>query len=151
LVGLFPGAGHESRRWPLSRFADLADFLVRNDQVRVVVFLGPEEGALITELRSMFPPGTVIVDRLNIRELAAAQARLAVFVSNDTGPMHIAAAAGVPVVLLLDRRAPESYIPIIEAKRVISNATITDIQVEEVYDATRELLSQGRTAALFAS
>ena len=43
LVGLFPGAGHPSRRWPLERFAELADFLIRNDHVRILVFVGPEE------------------------------------------------------------------------------------------------------------
>ena len=55
LVGLFPGAGHESRRWPLELFAQLADSLARNDEVRPVVFAGPEERALIPQMRSLFP------------------------------------------------------------------------------------------------
>ena len=151
LIGLFPGAGHESRRWPLERFAQLADALIRNDGARPIVFAGPEERELVPQMRRLFPAGTVILDRLTIRQLAAAQARLAVFVSNDTGPMHIAAAVGAPVVLLLDRRAPESYVPLSEAKRVIYSVTIPEIPVEEVYDATRELLAAGRTEALFAS
>jgi ADP-heptose:LPS heptosyltransferase len=111
LVGLFPGAGHPSRCWPLDRFAELADFLARNDQVRVLVFLGPEERAFVPDVRRRFPPTALVLDRLTIPELAAAQARLAVFVSNDTGPMHLASAVGTPVVLLLDKRAPQSYLP----------------------------------------
>src|SRR6266700_229358 len=102
LVGLFPGAGHPSRRWPLEQFASLADFLIRNDQVRVLVFLGPEERAIVKDIRRQFPPSIVILDQLTIPQLAAAQARLAAFVSNDTGPMQIASAVGTPVVLLLD-------------------------------------------------
>jgi ADP-heptose:LPS heptosyltransferase len=43
LVGLFVGAGHVLRRWPIERYAALADFLIRNDRVRVIVFAGPEE------------------------------------------------------------------------------------------------------------
>lgn len=151
LVGLFPGAGHPSRRWPLEQFASLADFLVRNDQVRVLVFLGPEEKSFVSEIKRQFPPSTVILDHLSIPELAAAQARLAAFVSNDTGPMHIASAVGTPVVLLLDKRAPASYLPQGDRHRVIYNNVIEDITVDEVYEATRSILASGRTAALFAS
>jgi len=151
LVGLFPGAGHPSRRWPLSQFASLADFLIRNDQVKVLVFLGPEERALVRDIRQLFPPAVVVLDHLTIPQLAAAQARLAAFVSNDTGPMHIASAVGTPVVLLLDKRAPASYLPQGERHRVIYNNVIGDITVDEVYLATRSILASGRTAALFAS
>ena len=151
LVGLFPGAGHPSRRWPLEQFASLADFLIRNDQVRVLVFLGPEERAIVKDIRRQFPPAIVILDQLTIPQLAAAQARLAAFVSNDTGPMQIASAVGTPVVLLLDKRAPESYLPQGERHRVICNRVISDITVDEVYAATRSILASGRTATLFAS
>jgi len=151
LVGLFPGAGHPSRRWPLEQFASLADFLIRNDQLRVLVFLGPEELAIVKDIRRLFAPSIVILDQLTIPQLAAAQARLAAFVSNDTGPMQIASAVGTPVVLLLDKRAPESYLPQGERHRVIYNSLISDITVDEVYAATRSILASGRTATLFAS
>ena len=151
LVGLFPGAGHPSRRWPLEQFASLADFLIRNDQVKVVVFLGPEEREIIKDVRQHFPRSVVILDQLTIPQLAAAQARLAAFVSNDTGPMHIASAVGTPVVLLLDKRAPESYLPQGDRHRLIYSSVIGDITVEEVYEATRSVLASERTANLFAS
>jgi ADP-heptose:LPS heptosyltransferase len=150
LVGLFPGAGHVSRRWPLEQFASLADFLIRNDRVKVLVFVGPEERDFIKDIRQQFPPAVVLLDQLTIPQLAAAQARLVAFVSNDTGPMHIAAAVGTPVVLLLDKRAPESYLPQGETHRIIYNNVIEDIPVDEVYAATRSILASGRTASLFA-
>ncbi len=62
LIGLFPGAGHESRRWPLERFAQLADSLIRNDGARPIVFAGPEERELVSQMRQLFPAGTVILD-----------------------------------------------------------------------------------------
>jgi len=136
---------------PLEHFASLADFLIRNDQVRVLVFVGPEERDFIRDIRRQFPPSVVILDQLTIPQLAAAQARLAAFVSNDTGPMHIASAVGTPVVLLLDKRAPESYLPQGDRHRVIYNSVIEDITVDEVYEATRAILASGRTATLFAS
>ncbi len=151
LVGLYPGAGHSSRRWPLERFAELAEWLVRNDELCIVVFTGPEERTLLPQLRSIFPPTALIFDNLTIGKLLAAQARLSVFVSNDTGPMHLAAAVGAPIVLLSDHRAPETYVPLNEPKRVIRHRALQDITVEEVYAATRELLVATRTTTLFAS
>jgi ADP-heptose:LPS heptosyltransferase len=151
LVGLFPGGGHPGRRWPLQQFASLADFLIRNDQVKVLVFVGPEERALLKEIRQQFPRSVVVLDQLTIPQLAAAQARLAAFVSNDMGAMHIAAAVGTPVVLLLDKRAPETFLPQGDRHQVIYNKVIGDISVDEVYVATRSILASGRTAALFAS
>ena len=116
-----------------------------------MVFVGPEERHFIREIRLQFPPSVVILDQLTIPQLVAAQARLAAFVSNDTGPMHIASAVGTPVVLLLDKRAPESYLPQGDRHRVIYNSVIEDITVDEVYEATRAILASGRTATLFAS
>lgn len=112
--------------------------------------MGPEEHALNKEIRRLFPAAVIIVEQLTIPQLAAAQARLAAFVSNDTGPMHIASAVGVPVVLLLDKRAPESYLPQGDRHRVIYNNAIDDITVEEVYAATRSILISARATTLFA-
>jgi heptosyltransferase-1 len=151
LIGLFPGAGHPSRRWPLERFAELAGKLARETEVRIIVFAGPEERALVKEMRAKFPKGTVIFDKLTIPQLASALARLSVLVSNDTGPMHIATAVGASVVLLLDRRAPDSYLPVSGRHQIIYSSMIEDVTLEEVYGAARELLASGRTETLFAS
>ena len=151
LVGLFPGAGHPGRCWPLERFAELADFLIRNDGVRPIVFAGPEERDAVQLARRLFPEATVFLEKLSIRQLAAAQARLAVFVSNDTGPVHIAAAVGTPVVVLIGRATPHAYVPLASSQRLIFSQGVHTIDVEKVYAATRELLAAGRVATLFAS
>jgi ADP-heptose:LPS heptosyltransferase len=151
LIGLFPGAGHPGRRWPLARFSELAERLVRNDDVRMVIFAGPEERAFVREMREAFPRSTIVFDRLTIPQLASALARLAVFVSNDTGPLHIATAVGTGVVALLDRPTPHSFIPIEPRHRIIYSNRIAEMTTDEVYGATRELLATGRTASLFAS
>lgn len=150
LVGLFPGAGHESRLWPLERFAEVADFLIRNDRVRVIVFAGPEERAMIPQMRELFPATTIFFDRLTIQQLASAQARLTLFISNDTGPMHVAAAVGTSVIVVLDCPSPHSFIPVGEEHRIICGNTINDISVDEVYKVAHELLSSSRTEKLFS-
>lgn len=145
LVGIFPGAGNASRRWPLEHFAEVADHLIRNEGVRVVVFAGPEERAFLPQMRSMFPAGTIFLDRLTIPQLVSAQARLTLLISNDTGPVHIAAAVGTPVVVIMDCPKPHSFTPVGEQHRLIMGQEITGIAVREVYQAVREVLSSSRT------
>jgi ADP-heptose:LPS heptosyltransferase len=148
LVGVFPGAGHDSRRWPVEYFAEIADHLIRNERVRVIVFAGPEERALLPQMRPLFPPSTIFLDRLTIPQLASAQARLTLFISNDTGPVHIAAAVGTPVVVIMDRPDLHSFTPVGDQHRLIFGREITQISVREVYQAAREVLAASRTERL---
>jgi ADP-heptose:LPS heptosyltransferase len=142
VIGLFPGAGHPIRRWPLDHFAELARQL-EADSVSTAVFLGPEEADLRSEVAESFPETTKTIDGLSISQFVAAAARLAAFVSNDTGPMHLAACAGSPVVLLLHERAPLTYLPFAEKLRVLRREPIDDITVDEAYRAVQELLAAG--------
>ncbi len=150
LVGLFPGAGNESRRWKLENFAALADHLTRNEKVRVAVFLGPEESHLAKEVRAKFPEKTLIFDNLTLFQFVAALSRLSVFVSNDTGPVHLASAVGTSVVVVLDKNAPTQYVPLVEHIRAVNSANIQEIKVSEVYAATQELLAANRIGSIIS-
>lgn len=152
LVGLFPGAGPTEERWPLERFAELADYLVRNDSVRVILFAGPKEPGMVKEMRAKFPRSTVILDRLTIPQMASVLARLSVFISDNTGPIQIAAAVGTSVVALLAQAVPDSLTPVEEDRhRVLRKQRMSEMTTDQVYEAARELLAAGRTATLFAS
>jgi ADP-heptose:LPS heptosyltransferase len=145
LIGLFPGAGHESRRWPLEHFAEVADHFIRNEEVRVIVFAGPEERPLVPRMRTMFPGETIFLDHLTIPQLLSAQARLTLFISNDTGPAHTAAAMRTPVVLIMDRPTPNNFTPVGDHHRLVGAEKITLISVKQVYQAALEVLARSRT------
>ena len=149
LVGLFPGAGHPSRRWPLENFAEVADHLIRNDKIRAIVFIGPEERALVPQMRPLFPASTIFLDRLTIPQLVSAQARLTLFISNDTGPAHTAAAVGTPVIFIMNRPDPNTFTPVGDQHRLIGGTRITEIPVQAVYQAAHEVLALSRTDQLF--
>jgi ADP-heptose:LPS heptosyltransferase len=150
LVGIFPGAGHPSRRWPVERFAELAWMLERNDSVRSVLFAGPEERKLVREALPKFPPTTVVLDRLTVPQLAAAAERLSVFVSNDTGPMHLAAAVGTPVVILMQHHPMfNCYIPPGDRHRVVAARRIEEIGADLAYTAARAAFTTERASSLF--
>lgn len=151
LVGLVPGAGNATRQWPLERFAQLADHLIRNDRVRVIVFAGPEEREKIPQMRAIFPPTTIFFDRLTIPQLASAQSRLTLLISNDTGPAHLAAAVGAPVLLIMDRPTPHGFVPVGDQHRLIFAESIMKTRVEDVYEAAHALLARNRTDYLITS
>lgn len=144
LVGLFLGAGHPSRRWKLDNFVDLAKNLVKNETLQVLVFLGPEEADLLDEVKTKFPKEAIIINKLTLLQLFAALSFLKVLVSNDTGPMHLGAIAGASIVLVLDKNAPTTYLPLTEKIEIVTGKEINEISVEEVFQATRKSLnSQG--------
>lgn len=135
LIGLFLGAGHPSRRWSIDNFAGLTERLLINVDYRVLVFLGPEEFHLLGEIREKFPPSAVILDKLKLVPLFAALSMVDVLVSNDTGPMHLAAIAGTRIVLIWDNRGNSIFMPLTEKLKVVSSGTIEEIGVEGVYQA----------------
>ncbi|MDQ6787012.1 MAG: glycosyltransferase family 9 protein [Acidobacteriota bacterium] len=141
LVGLFPGAGHASRRWSLENFARLAELLERSENLQSIVFLGPEEKDLRAEMEERFPPETLIVDNLTLPQFAAALSRLEVLISNDTGAAHIGAIVGTAIVLILDKNAPVNYTPLTENLSVVQTGTLNDISVAEVFEATKKILN----------
>jgi ADP-heptose:LPS heptosyltransferase len=115
----------------------------------VIVFAGPEEREMVPQMRKVFPAGTIFFDRLTIPQLVSAQARLTVFISNDTGPAHIAAAVGTPVIMIMDRPDPHSFTPAGDSNRLIFGPSITEIPVAQVYRAAHELIAISRTDSLF--
>ena len=142
LAGLFPGAGQPLRRWPLERFAEVASRLEKNDSARVVLFLGPEEEAMARQVRAAFSSSAVVLEGLTLSQLASAAARLALLISNDTGPMHLAAAVGTPVLLLLGApvRGAYRFGPVGEHHRTISRPTLLQIAAAEVYGLARSMM-----------
>lgn len=141
-VGLFIGAGNPSRCWSLDKFAETARKLLAEPEIAVLVFMGPEEAHLIEEVREKFPPEVFVLDKLKLLPLMAATSRLEVLVSNDTGPMHLAAVSGAPIVLILDSRAPTSFYPLATRLRVLKDGTIDEIMVDQVLEAVSDLRAE---------
>ena len=100
-VGFFPGAGWKLREWMPDRFAAIGDRLVRHFNAEVLIFGGPQESELVHTVANLMAARTVpFAGDLQVRELAACIEKCDLFLTNDTGPMHIAAAVGTPTVSL---------------------------------------------------
>lgn len=98
LVGLVPGAHADARRWPAARFADLASRLGRS-RAQVVLFGSAAERGLAARVAAAADPAPVDWSgRTPLPVLAECFRRLDFLVTNDTGPMHLAAAVGTPLL-----------------------------------------------------
>ena len=139
LVGINLGAGHPSRCWNIDKFAEVAKKL-SNENTQILVFFGPEEKDLVDEVKAKFPTDVIILNKLKLPELAAAFARLKVLIGNDTGPVHLGAVVGTPIVLILDQRAPTIFLPLAKQMKIVNVGTIEEITVDEVFQATQEFL-----------
>lgn len=99
LVGLAPGAGAPKRIWPVDRFGELGLWLQQRYGARLLVVGGPGEEPLGKELERKIGSNVVnAVGRTTLRQTGALLKRCRIFVGNDAGPMHVAAAVGIPVV-----------------------------------------------------
>ncbi|MBI3351899.1 MAG: lipopolysaccharide heptosyltransferase II [Nitrospirae bacterium] len=100
MIGMNPGAAYGSaKRWLPERFSQLGDRLIRETQSQVVFFGSSSETALVKKIQSqMTEKSFALTGKTNLRELIAAIARCSWFVTNDSGPMHIASALNIPTL-----------------------------------------------------
>ena len=103
LILLHPGASCRSKRWPPARFAAVADRLAAAG-ARVAVFAGPGDEGLAREVqRQARTPVLMPPAPFTLAELPWLLKRAQGLISNDSGPVHVASAAGTPVVAVFGR------------------------------------------------
>lgn len=118
LVGICPGGARnvreqmDSRRWPVENFDRLLDALLANTDLHALILGGPSDLEIIERLNTRRPRVHVLAGQTSLEESAALMARCRVVVANDSGPMHLAAAMGVPVVSLFGPTDPREKWPL---------------------------------------
>lgn len=109
-TGLHTGARDLTRRWPLERFIQAACRLHARYGGSLVLLGGPEERGMASRLRaSVRAPVIDLTGRTSLGTLGAVVERLALLVTNDSGPAHIAYACGTPVVTIFGGKDPRQY------------------------------------------
>lgn len=140
LIGLFLGAGHPARRWDVENFVELSLRLTANNQVRVLMLLGPEERDLRHGLDEKVRDSAIIVPEMTLEKFFALISQLKVIVSGDTGPMHLGAIAGAGIVLLSEIGSPDIFRPQIDKLVVLNDKPLAQISVDDVMRAVDKLL-----------
>jgi heptosyltransferase II len=117
LIGINPGAAYgDAKRWFPERFAAAADRLVKRYGGSIVIFGGPNDKAVQDEVAArMEIPAILAAGETNVGTLVALISRCSVFITNDSGPMHIAAALGVPIAAVFGSTNPVTTGPMGDA------------------------------------
>lgn len=120
-IGLQPGARWDNKRWPVPRFVELVGLLSRSHPGhRIAVFGGPEDRALGQAVAQADPARCLdLTGRVSLPEMIEALRRVDLLVTNDTGPMHVAAALGKPVVALFGPTDPSRTGPYGQVESVL--------------------------------
>ena len=122
-VLIHPGSRSAYRIWPAGRFAAVADRL--QDELGAQVFLvaGPAEKALVEQIRSHAKSHLVALDRtFSIGQFAALLSQFDAFLCHDSGPMHVAAAVGTPVVALFSSQNAAIWSPLGKRHNVLQTS-----------------------------
>ena len=99
LIALQMGASNPNRVWPLAHFAAVANSLGRRPGVRLTVLGSASESAIAQDfLRQVEVPIINLVGKTDLLQLTGVIKRCALMISNDTGPLHLAAALGIKVL-----------------------------------------------------
>jgi len=115
LVGLHASGGREIKQWHMERFAEVATRLARELGAVIVLTGAAADRPLIDRITALLDPDVRVLDAAGSIEMpvfAALVERLRLFVTCDTGPMHLAAAVGTQVVALFGPSDPARYGPL---------------------------------------
>jgi heptosyltransferase III len=106
VIAMCPGSKMAAKRWPLERFEQVGtELLNKAQEYRLMVFGGPEDQATGDEIRRSLGKRAInLTGRLSLLESAEALRRCVLYVGNDTGVMHLAAAVGTPCVAIFSAR-----------------------------------------------
>jgi heptosyltransferase-3 len=138
---LYVDAPVQDRIWPPERFAVVADFAIEklNAEVVAVAGFGGTGLAAMVCNASRHPEQITVCTELTLPELARVIASARLFVSNDTGPMHIGPAVGVPTLGLFSVGYPEHFRPLGAGDRYLRRNPIGKIEVAEVIANVSEM------------
>lgn len=110
LIGIHPGAKVATRRWMPDRFALVADHLIEKYNAEVVITGGRDEWTICERVRSlMHHPACNVAGQTGLGTLAALIERLHLFISNDSGPAHLATAIGTPSITIFGAANAEDW------------------------------------------
>jgi ADP-heptose:LPS heptosyltransferase len=113
LVGMHVSGGRAIKQWDVERFAAVARALVNSGGATIVLTGSQGDRAMVDDVRRSLPPDRVVdaAGDYDLLTIAALLARLDVMVTGDTGPMHLAAAVGTPIVAVFGPSDPSRYAP----------------------------------------
>ncbi|HLB00001.1 MAG TPA: glycosyltransferase family 9 protein [Bacteroidota bacterium] len=157
VVALNPGGGWSSKKWRPDQFAGLGRRIVAERRSGVLIVWGPGEEEDARRVLAGIGRGAVLAPPTTLKRLGALLKLCEALVTNDSGPMHIAAALGVPVLAIFGPTVPALQGPVFTRSEIVQNLTLDclgcsytecpignpcmiDLPVEKVYSSLERLM-----------
>lgn len=141
LCAVHPGSSSAAKNWPPGRFASFIRKITAQNDLQVLLIEGPLDHQSVQEVRNRIGDPDVPILQVPLGLLAAVLARCILFVGNDSGVAHLAAAVGTPTIAIFGPTDPLKWAP--RGKRVVifkNCQGLEAIAVEEVVAAANRLL-----------
>ncbi len=142
-IALHPGSGSETKNWPEAKWADLLQHLLATTNADLLLVGGEAEGERLQRLAAALSPTRVqVAQSLPLTELAQLLQGCAAFVGHDSGISHLAAALGIPVIVLWGETIEQIWRPPHERVMIVrSVGGLQSITVDQVAAELRRLRS----------
>lgn len=132
IVVISPGASCASKRWGVESFADVANGLIERYVARIIIIAGSVDKYFGDRLASLITAGCInLSGKTGIGDIASLLKRASLFISNDSGPVHIGCAVGIPVIAIFGRSdrglSPERWGPSGSRDRALHKSVGCDI------------------------
>ncbi len=141
LIGLNPGSASLSRRWSRAGFAEVGDQLHQKYNAQILITAGEAEGRLPNEIAGRMSCSPVIVTGTTPMQLGAMIQKCHLYISNDTGPMHMSTAVKTPTIGLFGASNPHQWGPNWQPHTIIARESMEEIVVQDVLEAADLSLS----------
>jgi ADP-heptose:LPS heptosyltransferase len=114
IVNINTGEMAPHRRWPVEHFRAVVEGLLHRPGLRILLIGGPNDRAAVDAFQASLSDAAAVINlagRISLRELVALMKMSDLYLGNDTGPLHFAACAGLPVLAVFGPESPEVYGP----------------------------------------
>ncbi len=147
LVAVHPLTSDPIKQWPQQYFIQLVKRLTMELDVRAIVIGATEEVSKQEGFISDVHASLVnMINKTNLRQLAAVLKKCKLLISGDSGPVHLASCVGTPVVAIFRNDMPGKssvrWGPASKGSVVIQKTNISDILIDEVFDKAKEVLQR---------
>ena len=122
LVGIQPAAGRRVKEWDPVRFAEVGAELVRSGRASVMLVGSASDKPVVDAVRAAWPAGVPLLELPPETDLvvrAAVLERFKLLITGDTGPMHLAAAVGTPILAIFGPSLPSRYAPLSPRSKIV--------------------------------
>ena len=140
LVAVHPGGFYKEQRWPAPRFTELLNRLHENRKLSFILLGSAQDGDLLSEMAAGLHAPYLNAGGLELRLCAALMAQTSFFIGNNSGPLHLACALGLPTVSTMGPTDPVRWHPVGARNIVVRKPKVEDITAAEMEQAVLKLL-----------